>query len=138
VIFLDASVLLAAEDLDDPNQPAASALLRTGALGTLELAAYELTNVAEVRWRDPEASRRLRERVWAIAELGALVRIDRALAERTAELSRQHTISAYDAAYVAGAECVGAPLASCDERDLVSRGLAKLPHELLGPLPSST
>ena len=131
MIFLDASVLLAAEDLDDANHPAASALLRTGALGTLELAVYELTNVAEARWRDPQASGRLRERVWAIAELGALVRVDRALAERTAELARQYTLSAYDAAYVAGAERLGAPLASCDQRDLVSRGLAKLPHELL-------
>ncbi len=138
MIFLDASVLLAAEDLEDLNHPAATALLRSGALATLELAAYEVTNVAEVRWDDPETSQRLRERVWAIAELGALVRVDRTLAERTAELARQHTISAYDAAYVAGAERVGAPLASCDERDLVSRRLAKLPHELLGSQPSST
>ena len=132
MIFLDASVLLAAEDLDDPNHPAAAALLRSGGLGTLELAAYEVTNVAEVRWRDPEAGRRLRERAWAVADLGALVRADRALADRTAELSREHSLSAYDASYVAGAERVGASLASCDERDLVSRGLAKLPHELLG------
>jgi predicted nucleic acid-binding protein len=138
LIFLDASVLLSAEDLDDPNHPAASALLRSGGLGTLELAVYEVTNVAEVRWRDPEAGRRLRERVWAIAELGALVRVDRALAERAAELSHQHALSAYDASYVAGAERVGAPFASCDERDLVSRGLAKLPTELLGPPPRST
>lgn len=137
MIFLDASVLLAAEDANDPNHAAASALLRSGALGTLELAAYELTNVAEVRWRDPEASQRLRERVWAIAELGALVRVDRALAERTAELARQHGISAYDAAYVAGGERVGAPLASCDQRDLVSRGLARLPKALLGSQASS-
>ena len=138
MIFLDASVLLAAEDLDDRNHPAASALLRTGALGTLDLAAYELTNVAELRWRDAEAGRRLRERLWAIAELGAFVRVDRALDERTAELARQHAISAYDAAYVAGAERIGAPLASCDERDLVSRGLAKLPYELLGRRRRST
>jgi predicted nucleic acid-binding protein len=131
LIFLDASVLLAAEDLDDRNHPGASALLRTGALATLDLAAYEVTNVAEARWRDPDAGRRLLERVWAIAELGALVRVDRQLADAAAELSRRHSISAYDAAYVAGAERVGAPLASCDERDLVSRGLAKLPHELL-------
>jgi predicted nucleic acid-binding protein len=137
LIFLDASVLLAAEDLDDPNHPAASALLRSGGLGTLGLAAYEVTNVAEVRWRDPEAGRRLRERVWAIAELGALVRVDGVLADRTAELSREHSLNAYDAAYVAGAERVGAPLASCDERDLVSRGLAKLPHQVLSP-PGST
>ena len=132
MIFLDASVLLAAEDLDDRNHAAALALLRTGALGTLDLATYELTNVAELRWRDAEASRRLRERVWAIAQLGVLVRVDRQLAERTAELARQHGLSAYDAGYVAGAERIGAPLASCDERDLVSRRLAKLPYELLG------
>ena len=138
MIFLDASVLLAAEDFDDRNHQAASALLKTGALGTLELAAYELTNVAEMRWRDPAAGRRLRERVWAIAELGALVRVDRALAERAAELSRENVISAYDAAYVAGAERIGAPLASCDERDLVSHGLANLPHELLGERPGSS
>lgn len=131
MIFLDASVLLAAEDLDDPSHPAAAALLKTGALGTLELAAYEVTNIAEVRWRDLGASRRLRDRVWAIGEFGALVRVDRMLGERTAEVSREHGLSAYDAAYVAGAERVGAPLASCDERDLVSRGLAKLPRELL-------
>ena len=131
MIFLDASVLLATEDVDDLNHAAATALLRTGALGTLDLAAYEVTNVAETRWRDPQASQRLRERVWAIGELGALVRADRTLAERTAELSRRHGLSAYDAAYVAGAERIGAALASCDERDLVSRGLAQLPHELL-------
>ena len=131
MIFLDASVLLAAEDLDDPNHQAAAALLKTGALGTLEFAAYEVTNVAEVRWRDPQASWRLRERVWAIGQLGVLVRVDRALAERTAELCRQNALSAYDAAYLAGAERIGAPLASCDERDLVPRGLARLPHELL-------
>lgn len=133
MIFLDASVLLAAEDVDDPNHVAAAALLVGGALGTLELAAYEVTNVAETRWRDPQAGQRLRQRVWAIAELGTLLRVDRALSERAAELSRQHSLSAYDAAYVAAAERVGAPLASCDERDLVSRALAQLPHELRRP-----
>jgi predicted nucleic acid-binding protein len=132
LIFLDASVLLATEDLDDPNHAAAVALLRTGALATLDLAVYELTNVAEVRWHDAGASRRLRQRVWSIADLGALVRVDRVLGERSAELAREHAISAYDAAYVAGAERLGAPLASCDQRDLVSPGLARLPRDLLG------
>ncbi len=138
MIFLDASALLAAEDIEDPSHPAASALLRAGSLGTLDLAAYEVVNVAEVRWRDRDAAQRLRERVWAIADLGVLVRVDRALAQRAAELAREHAISAYDAAYVAGAERVGAPLASCDERDLVSRGLAKLPRELIAQPPRST
>jgi predicted nucleic acid-binding protein len=47
-------------------------------------------------------------------------------------------LSAYDTAYVAGVERVSVMLASCDERDLVSRGLAKLPRELLASGPSST
>lgn len=138
MIFLDASVLLAAEDVDDANHEAAVALLRTGELATLELAAYEVTNVADVRWHNPEAGARLRDRVFTIAQLGTLVRVDRTLAGRVAELCRRETLSAYDAAYVAGAERIGAPLASCDERDLVSRGLAKLPRELVTSPPTST
>jgi predicted nucleic acid-binding protein len=129
--FLDASVLLAAEDLDDAHHDASAALLKTGALSTLDLAIYEITNVAELRWRDRAASLRLRERVWAIAELGILVRVDQPLAERAAEIARQHDLSAYDAAYVAGAERLGVPLASCDQRDLISRGLARAPADLL-------
>lgn len=131
MIFLDASVLLAAEDTDDRHHVAATVLLRGGALATLDLAAYETTSVAAVSWRDPAASDRLRERVWAIAEFGALVRIDRSLAQRTAELAATHGLSAYDAAYVAGAERLGVPLASCDERDLISSGLAHPPAALL-------
>lgn len=40
MILLDASVLLAAEDLDDLNHPASTALLETDTLGTLELATH--------------------------------------------------------------------------------------------------
>jgi predicted nucleic acid-binding protein len=129
--FLDASVLLAAEDVDDANHEASAALLKTGALSTLDLAVYEVTNVAELRWGDVAASLRLRKRVRAIAELGTFVRVDEPLAERAAQIARQHGLSAYDSAYVAGAERLGLPLASCDERDLVSRGLARLPADLL-------
>jgi predicted nucleic acid-binding protein len=125
--FLDASVLLAAEDVDDVNHEASAALLKSGALSTLDLAVYEVTNVAELRWGDVQ-------RVWAIAELGTLVRVDELLAERAAQIARQHRLSAYDSAYVAGAERLGIPLASCDERDLVSRGLARLPADLLSPV----
>jgi predicted nucleic acid-binding protein len=129
--FLDASVLLAAEDVDDANHEASAALLKSGALSTLDLAVYEVTNVAELRWDDVAASLRLRQRVWAIAALGTLVRVDEPLAERAAQIAREHGLSAYDSAYVAGAERLGIPLASCDERDLVSRGLARLPADLL-------
>src|SRR5664279_1027671 len=95
---------------------------------------YEISNVAELRWRDHAASLRLRERVSAIAKLGTLVRVDQPLADRAAELAQQHDLSAYAAAYVAGAERLGVPLASCDHRDLISRGLARAPADLLSEL----
>jgi predicted nucleic acid-binding protein len=130
VIFLDASVLLAAEDIDDREHRASLALLRSGDLATLDLALYETTNVAVVRWRDPDAAARLAKRVWAIAELGTLVRVDRQLGYDVALLAADHDLSVYDAGYVAAARKLGVVLASCDERDLVRAGLAQLPSML--------
>jgi len=131
VIFLDASVLLAAEDSDDPQHSASLALLRTGELATSDLALYETTNVATSRWGDHDAATRLRERVWAIAELGILIRVDRQLGDAIVRLTAEHDLSAYDAAYVAGAQRLGVILASCDQRDLVEPGLAQLPTTLV-------
>ncbi len=131
MIFLDASVLLAAEDTDDAQYDAASALLRTGTLATLDLALYETTNVAIARWKDPEAAKRLAQRIWMIAELGILVRVDSDLSEQIARLAVDQKLTTYDAGYVAGAQRLGVTLASCDERDLVSAGLAELPTTLI-------
>lgn len=130
MIFLDASVLLAAEDTDDTEHLASLRLLRAGDLATLELALYETTNVAITRWKDPDAAARLAQRVWAIAEFGTLVRVDRDLGGEIASLAAVHALSAYDAGYVAGARKLGVPLASCDQRDLVEPGLAQLPSGL--------
>lgn len=131
MIFLDASVLLAAEDTDDAQHHAATALLRTGTLATLDLALYETTNVAIARWKDPDAAERLRQRIWMIAELGTLVRVDLDLSEKITRLAVDRRLSCYDAGYVAGAQRLGVILASCDERDLVSAGLAELPATLV-------
>jgi predicted nucleic acid-binding protein len=131
VIFLDASVLLAAEDADDREHHAALALLRSGDLATLELALYETTNVAVVRWQDLEAADRLAKRIWAIAEFGTLVRVDPQLGTEVAQLTCEHGLSGYDAGYVAAARRLGVTLASCDERDLVRPGLAELPSTLI-------
>lgn len=131
MIFLDASVLLAAEDTDDVQHEPARALLRTGTLATLDLALYEVTNVALARWQDPDAAQRLKERIWLIADLGALVRVDRDLSDRIAQLAIENQLSAYDASYVAGARRLGVTLASCDERGLVRAGLAELPATLI-------
>jgi predicted nucleic acid-binding protein len=131
VILLDASVLLAAEDADDASHGDATRLLESGAaLATLDLAVYEIVNVAIRRWRDRVATERLRERAFAIAELGRLVRVDAEIAADAAELADRHEISAYDAAYAAAARRIGATLVSCDERDLVGRGFASLPGTL--------
>jgi predicted nucleic acid-binding protein len=132
VILVDASVLLASEDSGDEHHEHAVALLGAGTpLATIDLAVYEVTNVAEVRWRDPAAGDRLRARIWLIASYGRLVRVDRPLAEHTAEIARMRQLSGYDAAYVAAADALGVTLASCDERDLVGPGLAALPQDCL-------
>lgn len=126
--FLDASVLLAGEDPDDVQFDDARRLLRgRDPLATLDLAFYEVTNVAVRAWRDHAAARRLRARVVAVADDGGLVRVGGPLIAAAADVAREHGIAAYDAAYVAAAREVGAELVSCDVRDLVSKGLARLP-----------
>lgn len=126
--FLDASVFLASEDPDDENHRAAVRLLeRSEPLATLDLAYYEVTNVAVCAWRDRSAARRLSDRVAAVANDGGLARADRALLASAAAIADEHGISVYDAAYVSAARAFGAELVSCDVRDLVSRGLARLP-----------
>lgn len=130
--FLDASVLLATEDSDDPNHLDANRLLQAhDPLVTLDLAFYEVTNVAVRAWRDQAAASRLRQRVAAVAGDGGLIRADAALLADAAALAEKHGISAYDAAYVAAALRSGSQLVSCDVRDLVSQGLARLPANAL-------
>ena len=130
VWLLDASVLLAAEDTEDQNHSAAIRLLGCDdPLATLDLAFYEVTNVAVAAWKDQSAANRLRQTVAALAEDGGLVRADLDLAAEAATLAAEHHISVYDSAYVAATQRRGAQLVSCDVRDLVSRGLAVLPSE---------
>lgn len=126
--LLDASVLLASEDSDDSHHASAVRLLGIREpLATLDLALYEVTNVAVRAWRNPGAAERLRERIAAIANDGGVVRADAELMGSAALIAEEYGISVYDAAYVAAARRVEAPLVSCDVRDLVSRGLAVLP-----------
>jgi predicted nucleic acid-binding protein len=131
--LVDASVLLAREDVDDAHHADARRLLAgPGALATVDLAFYEVTNVATLVWKDADAARRLRDLIEAIAGDGGLVRATRALVADVARLAGEHGLSAYDAAYVAAAASVGARLVSCDVKDLVSSGLALLPGQAAG------
>lgn len=128
-LLLDASVLLAAFDPDDDHhQPSRELLLdeRT-TLATLDLARYEVTNVALRAWRAPDTVAPLLAAIERIADDGGVVASTAELLERATKLAEQHAISVYDAAYAAAATQADRQLVSCDDRDLVSKGLATHP-----------
>jgi len=128
--FIDASVLLAREDADDDQHEAARELLAGDAsLATLDLAYYEVGNVAVRAWRDVQAAARLQGIVAAIATDGGLVRAEETLIAHAVRIADTEGLSVYDAGYVAGAASAGAQLVSCDLRDLVNRGLAVTPQQ---------
>ena len=128
-LLLDASVLLAAFDPEDGHHEAARALLEDDeiTLATLDLARYEITNVAVRAWRAPESVAPLLAVVEKLADDGGVLLSTDTLLARAAEIAERHTISVYDAAYAAAADEGGHRLVSCDQRDLVSKGLAAVP-----------
>jgi predicted nucleic acid-binding protein len=130
-LLLDASVLLAAFDPDDANHESARALLEDDGttLATLDLIRYEVANVAVRGWRPTGSVAPLLAAVERLADDGGVLVSSEALLARAAELAERHGISVYDAAYAAAAIDAGRRLISCDERDLVSRGLASLPAD---------
>ncbi len=130
-LLLDASVLLTAFDHEDSNQEASAALLIQPdlVLSTIDLIRYEVANVAIRAWRSPESLRPLLDAVDQIHRDGGVLNSTYGLLTRAAELAGLHAISVYDASYLAAAEAEGSALVSCDQRDLVSKGLAVLPAE---------
>jgi predicted nucleic acid-binding protein len=129
-LLLDASVVLAAFHTGNRHNEAARAVMADGpTLATLDLARYEVANVAIRSWRDPALVPALLAALDRIAEDGGLVVSDNPLLRDAAELAEHHGISVYDASYVAAAALRGRRLVSCDVRDLVSKGLAALPEE---------
>ncbi len=128
-LLLDSSVVLAAIKPGDRHHGSAAALLADGStvLATLDLARYEVTNVAVRAWSAPEAVAPLLRILDRVAADGGVVESGARLIAHAAELAEEHAISVYDAAYVAAAAEAGCRLVSCDVRDLVSKGLAELP-----------
>lgn len=128
-LLLDASVLLAAFDPEDDQHEPASALLVDDetTLATLDLARFEVANVAVRAWRAPESVAPLLAAVDRLAGDGGVLASTSSLLTGAADLAERHTISVYDAAYVAAAAEADRRLVSCDKRDLVSKGLATLP-----------
>ncbi len=130
-LLLDASVILAAFDADDDHHEPAQAVLSNPAvpLATLDLARYEVANVAVRAWRAPSRVAPLLDVIDQIAADGGIIRSTTALLTRAAQLAEEHTISVYDAAYVAAATRAGGRLVSCDTRDLLDKGLAHSPGD---------
>jgi predicted nucleic acid-binding protein len=130
-LFLDASVLLAAFDPEDDHcEPASALLVNTETtLATLDLARYEVANVAVRAWRAPHFVAPLLAAVERLADDGGILASTGSLLTRAAELAERHTISVYDAAYVVAADEADRRLISCDDRDLVSKGLAVFPAD---------
>jgi hypothetical protein len=69
----------------------------------------------------------LLEAIDRISGDGGVIPSTTTLLSRAAKLADEHTISVYDAAYVAAADQGGGALVSCDIGDLVSKGLASSP-----------
>lgn len=129
ILLLDASVLLAAFDPDDNHHEPARNLLEADkvTIATLDLARYEVTNVAVRAWRAPELVAPMLAAIERLADDGGVLLSTDTLLTKAAEIAERHTISVYDAAYAAAADEGGHRLVSCDERDLVSKDLAALP-----------
>lgn len=136
-LLLDASVLLAAFDPEDDHHESARSILEDeeATLATLDLARYEVANVAVRAWRAPESVVPLLATIERLADDGGVVPSTDTLLTKAAEIAERHTISVYDAAYAAAADDAGHRLISCDERDLVSRGLAAFPANAKGEGP---
>jgi predicted nucleic acid-binding protein len=138
-LLLDASVILAAFDSKDIHHEASRAILgqSEATLSTLDLARYEVANVAIRAWSAPERVATLLEAIERIAEDGGVLASTNTLLTRAAELAEKHAISVYDAAYVAAARQGERSLVSCDVRDMVSYELALAPAEALSTVLSA-
>ncbi len=109
-LLLDASVLLAAFDPEDDHHESAQALLEDedASLATLDFARYEVANVAVRACRAPESVGPLLAAVERLGDDGGVALSTDTLLTKAAEIAERHTISVYDAAYVAAAEVTAA------------------------------
>lgn len=131
-LLLDASVILAAFDSDDDLHESSRSILTDPkvTLATLDLARYEVTNVAIRGWRAPARVPVLLETLDRISDDGGILLSTNTLLTRAAQLAEEHAISVYDAAYATAANQTGGLLVSCDIRDLVDKGLAISPADI--------
>ena len=129
--LIDTSVLLKWLDVAGDDEVRSAQALRRGHLdGTamvriLDLAIYELSNVLirRRRWTAEVAADQLDD---LLLFVGRPVALDRSWLRDALGLAEQHSLSRYDAHWVAAARHLGVPLVSAD-RKLLDTGLAESP-----------
>jgi predicted nucleic acid-binding protein len=101
-------------------------------LAALDLTVCELANAVGVKMGQAKRAQWLTELV-EVRCADHLVRVDSRLAAAAVEIASEHSLTAYDAAYVVAARKHGWQLVSLDRRDLVSKGLAVTPDAAVYP-----
>lgn len=129
MLLLDASVWVAACAPADRFHVASLALTqaRRSSLAALDLTLFEVANAVGVKLGQPRDAEALTRAIVACCGDDRLARVDADLLESALGVAREHSLSIYDAAYVAVARRNGWQLVSADLRDLVSKGLAVAP-----------
>ena len=130
--LVDASVWVSLVERDSPHREAAVSLVRNGGLAALDLTLYEIGNAVGVLQGDAiEAGRVIRLLLRCCRD--RVLAIDAELLDSALQITAEHGLTAYDAAYVAAAQGNGWTLVSADIADLVSKGLAVAPDAAVYP-----
>lgn len=128
MLLLDASVWVASKDAQDRFFSTARPLVLDPdrLVAALDLTLYEVANVTGVRWQRRDVAAALCRTI--AARCGErIVSVDADLVDSALEITAEHGLTAYDAAYVATARRRGWTLVSTDIADLVSKDLAVTP-----------
>ncbi len=134
MLLIDASVWASLAAPGERFHAEAKELLvesQTG-LAALDFTLLEVANAVGVKMGQPQRARRLFDLMTTRCQ-ERLVQLDPDLAVSAVELGARHSLSAYDAAYVAVADRYGWTLVSADVADLVSKGLAVTPDAAVYP-----
>jgi predicted nucleic acid-binding protein len=128
VLLVDASAWVTLVEPASPYRDAMATMIREQArsLGVLDLTLYEIANAVGVKRSNPGAAERILRLVDASCRDGILS-VDLSLLGAALEIAAEHSLTAYDATYVAAARRHGMTLVSTDIADLVSKGLAVTP-----------
>jgi predicted nucleic acid-binding protein len=127
LLLLDASVWVAAGIPAHPSHDLAAPLVRGEvSVAALDLTLYEVVNVVARQYHQPDQARSIVRAILRTCGDG-LARVDHVFGEEVVKSASEHSLTAYDAAYVAAARRNGWQLVSLDLRDLVSKGLAVTP-----------